>query len=149
MEIRVMKIEDYAKVYALWKTIRGFGMRSIDDSEEGVARFLRRNPTTSMVAEEQGEIIGSILCGHDGRRGCFYHVCVREDFRKRGIGKRMAVVAMEALRAEQISKVNLIAFRSNEVGNCFWKSVGWTFRKDLNYYEFAINEENITTFNET
>ena len=148
MEIRVMKIEDYAKVYALWKTIRGFGMRSIDDSEEGVARFLRRNPTTSMVAEEQGEIIGSILCGHDGRRGCFYHVCVREDFRKRGIGKRMAVAAMEALRAEQISKVNLIAFRSNEVGNCFWKSVGWAFREDLNYYEFALNEENITTFNE-
>ena len=148
MEIRVMKIEDYAKVYALWKTIRGFGMRSIDDSEEGVARFLRRNPTTSMVAEEQGEIIGSILCGHDGRRGCFYHVCVREDFRKRGIGKQMAVAAMEALRAEQISKVNLIAFRSNEVGNCFWKSVGWTFREDLNYYEFALNKENITTFNE-
>ena len=148
MEIRVMKIEDYDKVYALWKTIKGFGMRSIDDSEEGVARFLRRNPTTSMVAEEQGEIIGSILCGHDGRRGCFYHVCVREDFRKRGIGKRMAVAAMEALQAEQISKVNLIAFRSNEVGNCFWKSVGWTFREDLNYYEFALNEENITTFNE-
>lgn len=135
-------------MYALWKSIKGFGIRSIDDSREGVERFLRRNPTTSMVAVEQGEVIGAILCGHDGRRGCFYHVCVREDFRRQGIGKQMAVAAMEALRAEQISKVSLIAFRSNEVGNGFWKHVGWTFREDLNYYDFTLNEENITTFNE-
>lgn len=124
MEIRPMKAEDYEQVFALWQTIKGFGIRSIDDSREGIARFLRRNPTTSIVAEQQGEIVGAILCGHDGRRGCFYHVCVREDCRKQGIGKRMAAAAMEALRAEQISKVNLIAFRANEVGNCFWQQVG-------------------------
>ena len=145
MEIRAMKAEDYDQVYALWKTIKGFGLRSVDDSREGIQRFLLRNPSTSIVAQEQGEIIGAILCGHDGRRGCFYHVCVKEAFRKHGIGKRMAVAAMEALRAEHISKVNLIAFRSNEVGNCFWQQVGWTQRKDLNYYDFVLNEENITT----
>lgn len=146
MEIRAMKAEDYDQVYRLWKTIKGFGIRSVDDSREGIERFLRRNPSTSIVAQEQGEIIGVILCGHDGRRGCFYHVCVKEAYRKHGIGKRMAVAAMEALRAEHISKVNLIAFRSNEVGNCFWKQVGWTLREDLNYYDFVLNEENITTF---
>ena len=68
--IRVMTIDDYDEVYALWKKIKGFGIRSIDDSREGVDRFLRRNPTTSVVAEEDGHIVGSILCGHDGRRGC-------------------------------------------------------------------------------
>lgn len=146
MEIRAMKIEDYDKVYALWKTIKGFGIRSVDDSREGIERFLRRNPTTSIVAEEQGEIIGAILCGHDGRRGCFYHVCVKEEYREHGIGRHMAVAAMEALKAEHICKVNLIAFRSNQVGNRFWQSVGWTFREDLNYYDFILNEENITTF---
>ena len=141
-----MKAEDYEQVFALWQTIKGFGIRSIDDSREGIARFLRRNPTTSIVAEQQGEIVGAILCGHDGRRGCFYHVCVREDCRKQGIGKRMAAAAMEALRAEQISKVNLIAFRANEVGNCFWQQVGWTLRADLNYYDMTLNEENQTYF---
>lgn len=146
MKIRAMKAEDYDQVYALWKTIKGFGIRSVDDSREGIERFLLRNPSTSIVAQEQGEIIGAILCGHDGRRGCFYHVCVKEAYRKQGIGKRMAVAAMEALRAEHISKVNLIAFRSNEVGNCFWQQVGWTLREDLNYYDFVLNEENITTF---
>lgn len=146
MEIRAMIPEDYDKVYALWKTIKGFGIRSIDDSREGITRFLKRNPTASITAWEGEQLVGAILCGHDGRRGCFYHVCVKEEYRKHGIGKRMALAAMEALKAEGISKVNLIAFRSNEVGNCFWKSVGWTFREDLNYYEFSLNEENITTF---
>ncbi len=146
--IRTMEIGDYDNVYALWMTIQGFGIRSIDDSREGVARFLRRNPTTSVVAEEDGEIVGSILCGHDGRRGCLYHVCVREDFRRRGIGKAMVVHAMEALRKEQISKVSLIAFTKNDIGNAFWNTIGWTERLDLNYYDFVLNKENITAFNE-
>ena len=72
--VREMKMEDYQDVYHLWMSIRGFGIRSIDDSKEGVERFLKRNPTTSIVAESGGRIIGTILCGHDGRRGCFYHV---------------------------------------------------------------------------
>lgn len=144
--IREMKLADYEGVYALWKTIKGFGIRSMDDSKEGVERFIKRNPTTSIVAESEGKIIGAILCGHDGRRGCFYHVCVQEEYRKHGIGKQMAVEAMRALQREHINKVCLIAFKNNEVGNSFWKSVGWTFREDLNYYDFTLNDENITTF---
>lgn len=147
-EIRAMQIGDYEAVYRLWKGIRGFGIRSIDDSEEGIRRFLTRNPSTSIVAEAGGEIVGSILCGHDGRCGCFYHVCVREEYRKRGIGKAMAAAAMKALRAEHVNKACLIAFTDNEAGNRFWNSEGWTFRSDLNYYEFVLNEENITCFNE-
>lgn len=149
MEIRIrpMVIDDYDQVYELWKTIHGFGIRSIDDSREGTARFLRRNPTTSIVAETEGKIVGAILCGHDGRTGSFYHVCVQEEYRKHGIGKKMATEAMRALQAEQINKVSLIAFKSNEVGNMFWRSVGWTEREDINTYEFILNEENITRFN--
>ena len=115
--IRAMTIEDYDEVYHLWKKIRGFGIRSVDDSREGIARFLRRNPTTSVVAVEDGRIVGSILCGHDGRRGCFYHVCVEEAYRRHGIGKAMVVRAMEALKAEEINKVCLIAFTQNDIGN--------------------------------
>ncbi len=147
MNIRVMKIEDYTEVYALWKKIKGFGIRSIDDSREGIERFLKRNPTTSVVAEADGKIVGAILCGHDGRRGCFYHVCVDENYRCQGIGKQMVVTAMEALKAEQINKVCLIAFTENDIGNAFWNKIGWTFREDLNYYDFTLNDKNITAFN--
>lgn len=146
--IRTMTIEDYDGLYALWRTIRGFGMRSIDDSREGVERFLKRNPATSVVAvDESGSIVGGILCGHDGRRGCLYHVCVREDCRRNGIGKAMVVHCMNALKEEKINKVSLIAFTVNDVGNAFWNCIGWTRREDLNYYDFTLNEANITAFN--
>ena len=147
MTVRTMTIEDFDQVHALWMTISGFAIRSIDDSREGVERFLRRNPTTSVVAEEDGKIVGSILCGHDGRRGCLYHVCVHKDYRMRGIGKAMVVYAMNALKAEEISKVSLIAFTRNDIGNAFWNRIGWTRRLDLNYYDFTLYEKNITEFN--
>lgn len=143
---RAMTIEDYDQVYELWMHIKGFGIRSIDDSREGIARFLKRNPTTSVVAEADGKIVGGILCGHDGRRGCFYHVCVKPEYRRKGIGKQMVVFAMEALKAEEINKVSLIAFTTNDIGNAFWNTIGWTKREDLNYYDFTLNEKNITAF---
>lgn len=147
MKIRTMTEEDYEQVHTLWLSISGFGIRSIDDSEEGVKRFLKRNPATSVVAEENGKVVGCILCGHDGRRGCLYHVCVDQAYREHGIGKSMVNFCIEALKAEGINKVSLIAFTRNEIGNKFWKKMGWEFREDLNYYDLTINEQNITTFN--
>lgn len=146
MKIREMKIEDYDNVFALWRTIQGFGIRSVDDSREGIERFLKWNPGLSVVAEEDGKIVGAILCGSDGRRGCLYHVCVHKDYRRQGIGKSMVVRCMEALKKLQINKVSLIAFTRNDIGNAFWKEIGWTKREDLNYYDFTLNEKNITAF---
>ena len=144
--IREMRMEDYDQVYALWNEIKGFGIRTVDDSREGVERFLKRNPTTSVVAVQNGRVIGNILCGHDGRTGCFYHVCVEASYRKHGIGYRMVRAAMEALHKEGVSKITLIAFKRNQVGNAFWKGIGWTEREDINSYEFILNEKNITNF---
>ena len=132
--IREMTMTDYDQVYGLWTEIKGFGIRSIDDSWDGVERFLRRNPTTSVVAVQNGHIIGNILCGHDGRTGCFYHVCVAPGYRKHGIGYRMVRFAMEALQKEGVSKISLIAFKENEVGNAFWQGIGWREREDVNTY---------------
>ncbi len=146
--VRNMTIADYEQVYALWMQIKGFAMRSVDDSKDGVARFLERNPKTSVVAVENDKVVGAILCGHDGRRGCMYHVCVHPDYRRKGIGKEMVVFAMKRLQEEGISKVSLIAFTSNDVGNAFWNTIGWTKREDLNYYDFTLNEDNIIRFNE-
>ena len=146
--LRAMTEEDYPQVYELWMSIHGFGIRSIDDNRESVCRFLQRNPATSVVALAGDRIVGAILCGHDGRRGCLYHVCVHQDYRKRGIGRAMVHYCIEALRAEKINKVNLLAFKTNAVGNDFWRGEGWCFREDLNYYDLTLNEENVTHFNE-
>ena len=132
----------------LWQTIHGFGIRSVDDSRIGVERFLDRNPGCSVVAQApDGDIIGTILCGHDGRTASFYHVCVREDYRRRGIGKQMVVYCMQQLRKLNVNKISLIAFKGNALGNSFWHGEGWTEREDINMYDFILNEENITRFN--
>ena len=147
MEIRAMTIEDYPKVKNLWLSIDGFCIRSLDDSKEGVEKFLLRNPFLSCVCVTDDQIVGAILCGHDGRRGCLYHVCVRKEYRMRGIGKAMVAYSMRKLKEEGINKVSLIAFTKNDVGNAFWHEIGWTKREDLNYYDFVLNEENIFSFN--
>ena len=117
--IRPMAEADYDAVRALWMTIRGFGIRALDDSREDVTRFIRRNPTTRVVAETDGRIVGLILCGSDGRQGALYHVCVARAYRRRGIGTAMVGYCMERLKEMGVNKVALIAFSSNDVGNAF------------------------------
>lgn len=104
--VREMTMEDYDQVYKLWTKISGFRIRSIDDSREGVERFLKRNPTTSVVAVQNGHIVGNILCGHDGRTGCFYHVCVEDGYRHHGIGYKMVRAAIKAMEKEGVSKIS-------------------------------------------
>lgn len=143
--LQPMEIADYDGVRALWMSIRGIGIRALDDSREDIMRFLDRNPTTSVVARAGERIVGSILCGSDGRQGALYHVCVAEEYRRQGIGSRMVGYCMKALREMGINKVALIAFADNDGGNAFWKQIGWK-RGNVNYYEFVLNEKNITRF---
>ncbi len=145
VQILPMTEADYDDVRALWMTIRGFGIRALDDSREDVIRFIRRNPTTSVVAKADGQVIGSILCGSDGRQGALYHVCVAEGFRRQGIGTRMVGHCMQQLKELGINKVGLVAFTKNGGGNALWKQIGWK-KVDVNYYEFVLNAENITHF---
>ena len=146
IQIRPMTTEDYEEVFNMWQSISGFGIRSWDDSKEGIERFIARNPGLSVVALHEGRIIGGILCGHDGRRGCLYHVCVRQEYRMLGIGQDMVVCCKEALRKEGINKINLIAFKSNAIGNKFWQKLNWKHREDCNYYEENLNVENVTNY---
>ena len=140
MRIRIMTIEDYDKVYALWLSCRGMGLNDADDSQEGIARYLDRNPDTCFVAEEEGKILGSIMAGHDGRRGYIYHTAVHPGHRRRGIGAGLVESVMEALKQKGISKVALVAFAGNEAGNAFWERMGFTERTDLTYRNRALRE---------
>ena len=114
------------------------GLNSVDDSREGIARYLARNPGTCFVAEEEGKILGVIMAGHDGRRGFIYHAAVSPQQRGAGIGRMLAERALEALRAEGISKAALVAFTRNEMGNAFWEKLGFEARCDLTYRSCAL-----------
>jgi len=140
--IKIMTIEDYERVYTLWSGTKGMGLRSIDDSKEGIERFLRRNPSTCFLAEADGEVIGAIICGHDGRRGYIYHTAVKENLRGQGIGKQLADKACEALKAEGITRCGLFVFAENKGGKDFWLSQGWVTRPDLVYFNLPLHSEN-------
>ena len=139
MTIRKMTIVDYDEVYSLWLSCKGMGLNSLDDSREGIARFLVRNPQTCFVAEEK-EIVGVIMAGHDGRRGFIYHTAVSPEQRGRGIGTALVNAALDALKAEGISKVALVVFERNEGCNRFWEKMGFARRDDLVYRNRSLAE---------
>lgn len=133
-KIRLMTEEDYEQVYALWSITEGMALRSYDDSAEGISKFLKKNPKSNFVAEMDGEIVGVIMCGMDGRRAYIYHTVVREDLRQQGIGKSLLRAVYHAIESEGIKKNGLLVLKNNEIGNTFWRMQGWTERTDLNYY---------------
>ena len=139
MEIRKMTIDDYEKVYALWLSCKGMGLNDLDDSKEGIKKYLDRNPDTCFVACEGEEIIGAVLAGNDGRRGIFSHTAVSPDHRYEGIGKALVNAAVDAFRELGIHKVNLVVFSRNEAGNAFWEKMGFTKRDDLTYRNYLID----------
>ena len=139
-EIRVMTIDDYEKVYALWMSCKNMGFNNLDDSREGIAKYLRRNPATCFVAECGDSIVGVIFSGHDGRRGFIHHLAVAEDCRRQGIATELLECAVSSLAAEGINKVALLVFNRNEAGNAFWEKNGFTSREDLVYRNKALVE---------
>ena len=138
MKIQIMTIDDYESVYNLWLNTPNMGLNNIDDSKEGIAKYLARNPNTCFIAEKDGVIIGVILCGHDGRRGYIHHTAVAQSEQRNGIGTALLNAAMSALEREGISKTALVVFGKNEKGNAFWEKQGFITRPDLVYRNKAI-----------
>ncbi|MCR5718381.1 MAG: GNAT family N-acetyltransferase [Oscillospiraceae bacterium] len=139
-EIRVMTVADYDEVYDLWLHTPGMGLNTMDDSREGIAKYLKRNPSTCFAAFADGKLIGCILAGHDGRRGYIYHTAVLPEFRKQGIARSLVKHSMSALEQEEIHKVALVAFGRNAFGNGFWEKIGFTVRDDLVYRNKSIHD---------
>ena len=135
-----MEISDYKSVYNLWISCKGMGLNDVDDSENGISRFLERNPETCFVAIDNNEIVGVILCGNDGRRGYIYHTAVKPSKRNKGIGTKLVDEAMKAFEDIGITKVALVVFEKNEIGNAFWENKGFTPREDLVYRNKQITE---------
>ena len=140
MLIRKMSIDDYEAVYELWINTPGMGLNTTDDSKDGIEKYLYRNPNTCFVAENENEIIGVIMSGHDGRRGFIHHTSVKASEREQGIGSALLESAMSALKSEGIHKTALVVIAKNETGNAFWEKRGFTSREDLVYRNKNISE---------
>ena len=139
-KIKAMDIEDYDEIINLWKNTDGVGLSGNDDSKKSIKIFLDKNPNTCFVAEYRNEIIGTIMAGNDGRRGHIYHLMVKPEHRKNGLGKELLEKTEKALKKEGIKKIFLVAFKNNKIGNIFWKNNGYEIRNDLNYRDKRIVE---------
>ncbi len=115
------------------------GLNSLDDSRDGIEKFLKRNPDTCFVAEVDNKIIGSILASNDGRRGYIYHTAVSPQYQQHGIGSTLVDTAIDALKKLSINKIALVVFDKNDNGNAFWEKQGFTERNDLIYRNKTIN----------
>jgi ribosomal protein S18 acetylase RimI-like enzyme len=138
-----MRIDDYEETYQLWSETEGLTLRAIDDSREGIERFIKRNPNNSFICRIDGKIIGCILCGHDGRKGFIYHACIHKNQRGKGIGKKLVDHAINSLKEEQITKVAVLTNSDNKQGNDFWSSIGFGFSNDLDYRLLILDNLNI------
>ncbi|MCX7710523.1 MAG: GNAT family N-acetyltransferase [Clostridia bacterium] len=140
--IREMKIEDYEQAISFWKSIEGMGL-SDADSRENIAGFLNRNQGLSFVCEENGTLIGTLLCGHDGRRAFLYHLAVEPACRKRGIAGELIKRCFQRLEEEKIHKCHLFVFRNNDLGSSFWEGSGWQKREDLYVFSKTVEQEEL------
>ncbi len=139
MDYRIaeMTAEDLDEVLALWQATEGVGLSAGDTKDEVIA-YLSRNPGLSLVAHSDGQIVGGVLCGHDGRRGCVYHLAVANPHRRQGIGRALVDACLERLASIGIRKCNLFLYADNEVGSRFWKRNGWNERADLKVLQKAL-----------
>jgi len=142
MIVEKLKIDEYEEVYLLWSEANGITLRLVDDSRDGIDRFLKRNPNNSYICRLEGKIIGCILCGHDGRKGFIYHTVVKEDQRGKGIGKLLVEQAVNSLKEEQITKIGVLVNFDNKQGHDFWVSLGFEFFNDLDYGLLPLNKLN-------
>jgi N-acetylglutamate synthase len=130
IDLRAFVAADYASAIALWKRCPGVGLSSADE-EAPIRRFLERNAGLSFAAWAGESLVGSSLCGSDGRRGYLYHVAVDPAYRRRGIGSRLSSSSLVALAASGIEKCHLFVLADNETGASFWRDAGWTRRGEI------------------
>ena len=138
--VRAFRIADYDAVTALWRRTEGVGLNECD-TRRAIAAYLRRNPRLSFVAEQDGRIVGAVLCGHDGRRGYLHHLAVAKRHRQRGIGRRLVNACLAKLRQAGISKCNIFIFANNAAGMKFWVHTGWKLRTELRLMQIRLEDD--------
>jgi ribosomal protein S18 acetylase RimI-like enzyme len=137
--IREMTIDDYEMAIELWRKTEGMAL-SEADSRESIAYYLNRNEGMSFVCTDCEQIIGTILCGHDGRRGYIYHVAVNPNYRGQSIGRKLVDCSLGRLKLAGIAKCHLMVIEDNEIGNQFWSRSGWMKRDGILLYSSETNE---------
>jgi len=123
LRIREFKIEDYAAVRDLWGSA-GLEFRPGDELED-IRLKLQRDPDLFLVAEIDSGIVGSVIGGWDGRRGWIYHLAVRPEDQRRGVGVSLIRELEGRLVHKGAKRVNAQVHNENEKSLEFFKALGY------------------------
>ncbi len=136
MIIREMTIDDYDEVYEMWQITTKRALSKADERDQ-MERYLNHNAGMSQVAVVDGKIVGTVLAGHDGRRGFIHHMAVLPEFRRKKIGHALAQTAIQKIREQGIDKTHIFCYHNNETGQSFWRDFGFEKREDVFVYSFS------------
>ncbi|MBT8433538.1 MAG: GNAT family N-acetyltransferase [Gammaproteobacteria bacterium] len=140
MIYRYMKLSDHDAVMALWRSCHGLSLRDAD-SCQSTKKYLQRNPGLSFVAQDETIIVGTLMAGHDGRRGYIQHLAVTAELRGKGVSDKLVELCLDALKQEGIVKSHVHVLGDNSAGRAFWLNRGWVHRAEIEMYSF-INSSN-------
>jgi ribosomal protein S18 acetylase RimI-like enzyme len=123
LRIRAAMPEDLDTVLAFWK-VAAEGT-SISDDRDGVQRLVARDPEALILAEEDGELVGTVIAGFDGWRCHLYRLAVHPGRRRLGIGSALLVAAEERFARLGGRRADAMVLRRNETGQHAWRAAGY------------------------
>ena len=100
------------------------------DTHAAVLALLSRDPDALILAEHQGELIGSVIAGWDGWRYHLYRLAVRPRWRRRGVATALLSAAEERFKALGASRVDAMVLARNDLGQRVWQARGYYEQAD-------------------
>ena len=140
MDIAEMTVDDYEDAFSLWQRCEGIGLSDADEFEP-LSRFLEMNRGLCFTARMDGDLVGTCLCGSDGRRGYLYHLAVDPQVRRQGIGKQLVEKTLQVLQERGIHKCHIMVYSQNSLGLTFWKQTGWVLRPEITLMSYSLSTE--------
>lgn len=140
MSIRSVTPGDHPALLGLWQRTPGLQLR-VEDEFEPFCAYLERNPDLSLLIEQDGQVLASLLVGHDGRRGYLQHLVVDEPWRGRGFARALLREGLFRLAALGIEKSHVFVLGDAPLALEFWLAQpGWEMRRDIQVYSTRRNE---------
>jgi len=124
IKTRAFEIADYDAAVELWNRVDGVEIAE-GESREDIEFYLKQNPGLSRVAEDDGVLVGAVLCSHDGHRGYIYHLAVTPEHNGRGFGRKLVAECLDGLRKLGLKRALILVAADNPRGQAFWRRCGW------------------------